>query len=243
MVRQKNNILVYPTAALWGGLSSLDLFFGATPLYADGVLNLYYLAMSILVGTNGHGKRRTLFFQLHGVPKRNCLNGLLLFAVSWAAIWALLHFLYQQQYCLFWIPWFPPLRQLPCGGWLAKVENLAWIVSTWLPSPQFFKGFMLLRLCMLYFTNGLGRLYLLEKKPPKLQNLFKWKLLINYFLREILFPLQKLHSCSLLPFAFIATASSISKFPSWFGHTWTSISWNGGCCAVFNWIYYSACLQ
>ena len=42
-------------------------------------------------------KKRLSFFQLHGVPKRTT-NGLLLFAVSWAAIWALLHFLYQQQY-------------------------------------------------------------------------------------------------------------------------------------------------
>ena len=45
---RKNNIWVYPTGIVGVVLAAWIYFFLAQPpLYADGVLNLYYLAMSI----------------------------------------------------------------------------------------------------------------------------------------------------------------------------------------------------
>lgn len=48
VVCQKNNILVYPTGIIGVLLAAWVYFFIATPpLYADGMLNIYYFAMSV----------------------------------------------------------------------------------------------------------------------------------------------------------------------------------------------------
>lgn len=45
---RKNNILVYPTGIIGVLLAAwLYLFISAPPLYADGILNIYYFFMSV----------------------------------------------------------------------------------------------------------------------------------------------------------------------------------------------------
>ena len=152
---RKNNIWVYPTGIVGVVLAAWIYFFIAQPpLYADGVLNLYYLAMSLFGWYQWTRKKEeALVFPIAWCSVKELINGMMLFVISWAAIWTLLHFYTNSN-----TPILDSLVSATAATamwWMAlrKVENwLAWIVSNLVAIPlNFFKGFMLFTLMYIVF--------------------------------------------------------------------------------------------
>lgn len=153
---QRNNLLVYPTGIIGVLLAAWVYFFIASPpLYADGVLNVYYFGMSVL-GWYLWTKKKT--DQEYEYPITWCTSqelslGILGFAAGWALIYLLLTHVTDSNT--------PVLDSLVSASaftamwWMAnrKIENwLAWIFSNIVAIPlNFYKGFMLFTLMYLVF--------------------------------------------------------------------------------------------
>jgi nicotinamide mononucleotide transporter len=153
---QRNNILVYPTGIIGVLLAAWVYFFIASPpLYADGVLNVYYFGMSVL-GWYLWTKKKT--DQEYEYPITWCTYkelslGIVGFAAGWALIYLLLTQVTDSNT--------PVLDSLVSASaftamwWMAnrKIENwLAWIFSNIVAIPlNFYKGFMLFTLMYMVF--------------------------------------------------------------------------------------------
>lgn len=153
---QRNNILVYPTGIIGVLLAAWVYFFIASPpLYADGVLNVYYFGMSVL-GWYLWTKKKT--DQEYEYPITWCTTkelslGILGFSAGWALIYLLLTQVTDSNT--------PVLDSLVSASaftamwWMAnrKIENwLAWIFSNIVAIPlNFYKGFMLFTLMYVVF--------------------------------------------------------------------------------------------
>ena len=153
---RKNNILVYPTGIIGVILAAWVYFFIASPpLYADGILNIYYLAMSIYGWINWTkvDTTNTVSYPVSWCNRAELIQGLISFGVSWIGIYILLVSLTDSNT--------PVLDSLVSSSaitamwWMArrKIENwIAWIFSNIVAIPlNFYKGFMLFTLMYILF--------------------------------------------------------------------------------------------
>lgn len=153
---RKNNILVYPTGIVGVLLAAWIYFFHThPPLYADAMLNIYYFIMSVYGWYNWVQKRDSGApdFPISWCNKKEWIYGLLIFIISWAAIYAILIYYTNSNT--------PILDSLVSSSaitamwWMArrKIENwLAWIFSNIVAIPlNFYKGFMLFTLMYVLF--------------------------------------------------------------------------------------------
>jgi len=153
---RKNNILVYPTGIL-GVLLAAWVYFmiAAPPLYADGILNIYYFGMSLYGWYNWSRLKedRQIEFPISWCSQKSLIIGLLVFIIGWSAIYLLLVKMTDSNT--------PILDALVSSSavtamwWMAqrKIENwLAWIFSNLVGIPlNFYKGFMLFTLMYILF--------------------------------------------------------------------------------------------
>lgn len=153
---QKNNILVYPAGIVGVILAAWVYFFISTPpLYADGVLNIYYFAMSVFgwYSWTQKSKKNELMYKISWCTQSELWYGIIGFIIFWAIIFVTLTFLTDSNT--------PVLDSLVSGSavtamwWMAKrkIENwLAWILSNLVAIPlNFYKGFMLFTLMYILF--------------------------------------------------------------------------------------------
>lgn len=153
---RKNNILVYPTGIVGVVLAAWIYFFVASPpLYADGLLNIYYFLMSVYGWYNWGLKSRE---QNHIYPISRCTPselryGIGGFLVAWLILYLLLIKVTNSNT--------PVLDSLVSSSavtamwWMArrKIENWhAWILSNLVAIPlNFYKGLMLFTLMYILF--------------------------------------------------------------------------------------------
>jgi nicotinamide mononucleotide transporter len=153
---RKNNILVYPTGILGVLLAAWVYFMVASPpLYADGILNIYYFGMSVYGWYNWSKVKENLQteYPISWCSARELWIGLGMFLVGWSIIYVLLTYLTDSNT--------PILDSLVSSSavtamwWMAqrKIENwLAWIASNIVAIPlNFYKGFMLFTLMYILF--------------------------------------------------------------------------------------------
>jgi nicotinamide mononucleotide transporter len=152
---RKNNILVYPTGIIGVLLAAwLYFFVSDPPLYADGVLNIYYFIMSAYgwyMWTRKSDDHPT--YPISYCSKQDWISGGALFLISWFIIYLVLIRLTNSNT--------PMLDSLVSSSavtamwWMAnrKIENwLAWIVSNIVAIPlNFYKGFMLFTVMYVIF--------------------------------------------------------------------------------------------
>lgn len=153
----KNKVLVYPTGIIGVLLSAWLYFFKADPpLYADALLNVYYFIMSVYGWYNWVQKKNEDFvYPVQWCTVSERVNGLLIFVVSWMAIYFLLRYVTDSNT--------PVLDSLASSSavtsmwWMAKrkMENwIAWIISNIVAIPlNFYKGFMLFTLMYVLFLG------------------------------------------------------------------------------------------
>ncbi len=144
---KKNNILVYPTGII-GVLLAAYLYFlvAQPPLYADGILNIYYFAMSIYGWYNwSMNNQEGSVFSISWCDKKELIIGFILFIVSWLCIYFLLIKITDSNTPL--LDSLVSSTAVTAMWWMArkKIENwLAWIASNLIAIPlNFHKGFML----------------------------------------------------------------------------------------------------
>lgn len=153
---RKNNILVYPTGIIGVLLAAwLYLFISAPPLYADGILNIYYFFMSVYGWYNWSRKKgnQEEVYKISWCTKNELYSGILGFAGAWIAIYLMLRLITDSNT--------PILDALVSSSavtamwWMAKrkIENWhAWIFSNVIAIPlNFYKGFMLFTLMYVLF--------------------------------------------------------------------------------------------
>lgn len=152
---KKNNILVYPIGIIGVLLAAwLYFFIASPPLYADAVLNIYYFIMSVYGWYSWTLiKDEVVVYPISYCNKSELMQGLMLFLLSWIAIYFLLIKLTDSNT--------PILDSLVSSSaitamwWMAKrkVENwLAWIFSNIIAIPlNFYKGFILFTLMYILF--------------------------------------------------------------------------------------------
>jgi len=153
---RKNNVLVYPTGIIGVLLAAWLYFFDShPPLYADGVLNIYYFVMSVYGWYNWVQKKDAdhLTYPISWCTRKELSLGMLLFLVSWGAIYFTLIKITDSNT--------PILDSLVSSTavvamwWMAKrkIENwLAWIVSNIVAIPlNFYKEFYLFTLMYFLF--------------------------------------------------------------------------------------------
>ena len=153
---RKNNILVYPTGIIGVILAAWVYFFIASPpLYADGILNIYYLAMSVYGWINWTkvDKTNTVSYPVSSCTRSELVQGLISFGIGWISIYAMLVYMTDSNT--------PVLDSLVSSSaitamwWMAKrkIENwIAWIFSNIVAIPlNFYKGFMLFTLMYILF--------------------------------------------------------------------------------------------
>lgn len=152
----KNNILVYPTGIIGVLLAFwLYLFIAQPPLYADGILNLYYFGMSVYGWYEWSRKdaRNALLRPISKCNNQELISGIAGFLLSWILIYGLLHWLTDSNT--------PVLDSLVTSSactamwWMSrrKTENwIAWIFTNLVAIPlNFYKGFMLFTLMYILF--------------------------------------------------------------------------------------------
>ena len=155
---RKNNVWVYPTGIIGVVLAAfIYLFETHPPLYADGVLNLYYLVMSLYGWYNWVQKKEGPGYKY---PIRWCSpkernQGIALFAITWVLLYVILTKLTNSNT--------PVLDSLVSSSavtamwWMAKrkIENWhAWIVSNIVAIPlNFYKGLMFFTLMYIVFLG------------------------------------------------------------------------------------------
>lgn len=153
---RKNNILVYPTGIIGVILAAWVYFFIASPpLYADGILNIYYLGMSVYGWINWTkvDKTNTVSYPVSWCTRSELVQGLISFGIGWIGIYAMLLYMTDSNT--------PVLDSLVSSSaitamwWMAKrkIENwIAWIFSNIVAIPlNFYKGFMLFTLMYILF--------------------------------------------------------------------------------------------
>ena len=152
---RKNNILVYPTGIIGVVLAAWIYFFIASPpLYADAVLNIYYLMMSLFGWYQWTRKKdNAVVYPISWCDQKELINGVLLFAVSWLGIWVLLHYFTDSNTQI--LDSLVSATAVTAMWWMAlrKVENwLAWSASNVIAIPlNFYKGFMLFTVMYVVF--------------------------------------------------------------------------------------------
>ncbi len=153
---RKNNILVYPTGIIGVLLAFwVYLFIAQPPLYADGILNLYYFAMSAY-GWNQWLKKTESdedTFPISWCNTKELATGIIGFVVAWIAIYFLLHYMTDSNTPL--LDSLVSSTAMTAMWWMAKrkIENwIAWIVSNIIAIPlNFYKGFMLFTVMYVIF--------------------------------------------------------------------------------------------
>ena len=153
---RKNNILVYPTGIIGVILAAWVYFFIASPpLYADGILNIYYLAMSVYGWINWTkvDTTNTVSYPVSWCTRSELVQGLISFGIGWIGIYTMLVYMTDSNT--------PVLDSLVSSSaitamwWMAKrkIENwIAWIFSNIIAIPlNFYKGFMLFTLMYILF--------------------------------------------------------------------------------------------
>jgi len=153
---RKNNILVYPTGIIGVILAAWVYFFIASPpLYADGILNIYYLAMSVYGWINWTkvDKTNTVSYPVSWCTRSELVQGLISFGIGWIGIYTMLVYMTDSNT--------PVLDSLVSSSaitamwWMAKrkIENwITWIFSNIIAIPlNFYKGFMLFTLMYILF--------------------------------------------------------------------------------------------
>lgn len=155
---RKNNVLVYPTGIIGVVLAAYLYFFDShPPLYADGVLNVYYFVMSVYGWYNWVQKKDAehLTYPISWCSKKELSIGAALFFVSWGAIYFALIKITDSNT--------PILDSLVSASavvamwWMAKrkIENwLGWIISNIVAVPlNFYKEFYLFTLMYVLFLG------------------------------------------------------------------------------------------
>lgn len=171
---RKNNILVYPTGIIGVVLAAWIYFFIASPpLYADAVLNIYYLMMSLYGWYQWTCKKdNAVVYPISWCGQKELVNGLLLFLVSWLGIWFLLHYFTDSNTQV--LDSLVSASAVTAMWWMAlrKVENwLAWTASNVIAIPlNFYKGFMLFTVMYIVFLLLALAGYLSWKKLARQQN-------------------------------------------------------------------------
>jgi nicotinamide mononucleotide transporter len=147
--------LVYPTGIIGVLLAAYVYYFISTPpLYADGLLNIYYFIMSVYGWYNWTMKKNNeLAYPISFCSKNEIKIGFGLFLLSWLVIYFMLIKLTDSNT--------PVLDSLVSSTavvsmwWMAKrkIENwIAWIVSNLVAIPlNFYKGFILFSFMYLFF--------------------------------------------------------------------------------------------
>ena len=168
---QKNNIWVFPTGIVGVLLAVyLYLFVANPPLYADGLLNVYYFIMSVYGWVCWNRKiAQSVAYPISFCSKNDWLLGFALFLVSWLSILFLLsHFTNSNTV---WLDALVSSSALTAMWWMAKrkVENwLAWIASNLVAIPlNFYKGFILYALMYILFLALAWIGYLQWKKQTQ----------------------------------------------------------------------------
>ena len=129
-------------------------FMAKPPLYADGVLNIYYFFMSIYGWYNWSLKKNEIeVYPISSCNANEWIIGLFIFVIGWIILYFLLLNLTDSNT--------PVLDSLVSASavtsmwWMAKrkIENwLAWIASNLVAIPlNFYKGFMLFTLMYILF--------------------------------------------------------------------------------------------
>jgi len=154
---KKNDVKVYPTGIVGVLLAAYLYFFMAQPpLYADGILNIYYFFMSIYGWYNWSLKKNEIeVYPISSCNTNELIMGLLIFIKGWVILYFLLINLTDSNT--------PVLDALVSASavtsmwWMAKrkIENwLAWIASNIVAIPlNFYKGFMLFTLMYVLFLG------------------------------------------------------------------------------------------
>lgn len=152
---KKNDVKVYPAGIVGVLLAAYLYFFMAKPpLYADGILNVYYFFMSIYGWYNWSlQKNEKEVYPISTCNSNEWIIGLLIFVKGWIVLYFLLRNLTDSDT--------PILDALVSASavtsmwWMAKrkIENwLAWIASNLIAIPlNFYKGFMLFTLMYVLF--------------------------------------------------------------------------------------------
>jgi len=153
---RKNNVLVYPTGLVGVLLAAWVYFFVAhPPLYADGMLNIYFFVMSVYGWYNWVQKKDTSHYKypVSWCNKHERLSGVLLFAAGFCVIVFAL-----SRYTNSNTPYLDALvsaSAVTSMWWMAKrkIENWhAWIFSNLVAIPlNFYKGLMLFTLMYIFF--------------------------------------------------------------------------------------------
>ncbi len=153
---RKNNILVYPTGIIGVILASWAyLFIAHPPLYADGILNIYYFGMSTYGWYNWIQKTEDDddTYPISWCTKSELSSGIVGFILGWAGIYYLLVYITDSN-----TPMLDSLvsaTAVTAMWWMAKrkIENwIAWIISNIIAIPlNFYKGFMLFTVMYIIF--------------------------------------------------------------------------------------------
>lgn len=155
---RKNNILVYPTGIIGVLLAAWVYFFIATPpLYADGMLNIYYFAMSVYGWYNWTRKDQFHHdvFAISWCTKNELRIGIAGCIIGWSILYVILSTFTNSDTPI--LDSLVSASALTAMWWMAsrKIENwLAWIFSNIVAIPlNFYKGFMLFTLMYILFLG------------------------------------------------------------------------------------------
>jgi nicotinamide mononucleotide transporter len=153
---RKNNILVYPTGIIGVVLAAyVYLWISTPPLYADGILNIYYLAMSLYgwIAWSQKNDDQSITHPISWLSRLEIKRSILTFALGWGLI-----FFTLKTYTDSDVPLLDSLvsaTALVAMWWMArrKVENwIAWIISNLIAIPlNAYKGFYLFSLMYVLF--------------------------------------------------------------------------------------------
>jgi nicotinamide mononucleotide transporter len=152
---QKNNIWVYPTGIIGVALAAyLYLFVSHPPLYADGLLNVYFLGMSVYGWWCWSKKENAESVYIISNCNRNeWIVGIGFFLISWAVIQFVLTSFSNSNTPI--LDALVSSTAITAMWWMAKrkTENwLAWIASNLVAIPlNFYKGFILYGLMYIVF--------------------------------------------------------------------------------------------
>jgi len=153
---RKNNILVYPTGIVGVLLAAWVYFFVASPpLYADGVLNIYYFGMSVYGWYNWSrlANSQETLYKISWCTRKELWVGITGFIVFWISIYFLLVTITNSDTPI--LDSLVSSTAMTAMYWMAKrkIENwLAWILSNLIAIPlNFYKGFMLFTLMYILF--------------------------------------------------------------------------------------------
>ena len=120
----KTTFLVYPSGIVGVVLAAWLYFYSPSPLYADGVLNLYHLCNEPMVGTNGPEKKKYSYSPISWCTSKGIVqwyHSIHCFLVSHMGLCSLF---YQQQCPPSWTPLFHHAATAMWWMALRKIEKL-----------------------------------------------------------------------------------------------------------------------